>query len=147
MFDRLTGHLSSPHDGTGLSADGLQRSICLDLERLLNTRNGMTVRQFLDCDGGVMHYGTPDTLALSTLSDQVLLSNVLKKALVLFEPRLSRIEIRVVADVHAPQKMNAQIRGAVNVNGHHSRVDFDLELGGATAKVGAGGSVGPKGVM
>ena len=56
MFDRLTGHLSSTNDGTGLSADGLQRSICLDLERLLNTRNGMTVQQFLDCDGGVMHY-------------------------------------------------------------------------------------------
>ena len=147
LFDRLSGELSPFMHGRGLSADGLQRSIRLDLERLLNTRNGLTVREFLDCDGGVMHYGMPDTLALSALADQVLLSHIVRKAIDLYEPRLSRVDIQVLADKQALHRLKVQVRGAVKLGGHLSRVDFELDLGGSTATVVAGGSAAPKGAM
>ena len=131
LFDRLTGQLMGSKDGRNLQADGLNLSLCRDLERLFSSRNGLTISEFLNCAGGVMYYGTPDTLDLSPQSgrDIRLLEDVLRHAITLYEPRLLNATIVARPDENNKYGVNVQLKAAVRLGGQLRRVDFDLQMG------------------
>jgi len=91
----------------------------------------LTISEFLNCAGGVMYYGTPDTLDLSPQSgrDIRLLEDVLRHAITLYEPRLLNATIVARPDENNKYGVNVQLKAAVRLGGQLRRVDFDLQMG------------------
>lgn len=128
LFDRLFGSAPESTDGRLLDADGLEASIRRDFSRLLNVRSGLAVDDFLQTDGTVLDYGLPDLVSLSSQSDTDLqrLATVVTRAIELFEPRLSRVQVRARPDEAFPQAARLTISAAVGVGHQLRRVEFDL---------------------
>lgn len=135
LFDRLAGSPHASADGRLLDGAGLQHSLQLDLLRLFNVRNSMTINEFLTGDPTVLHYGLPDMLGLSAQSDQDLAtwSLVLQRAIALFESRLSQVGITVRADPARPYAAHASIASVVTLNNQLCRVNFDVALDARSA--------------
>ncbi|NEX64797.1 type VI secretion system baseplate subunit TssE [Noviherbaspirillum galbum] len=139
FFDRLCGLASASQDGRMLDAGGLQRSLELDLARLFNTRNGLTVEEFLSCEPSVLHYGLPDSLSLSPQSqvDLDIWASVLQRCVEMFEPRLSHVRIEVKADRTRPDAARATLAAAVMLGRQLCRVSFDVALNSQAVQVEA----------
>lgn len=136
LFDRLGGELAASADGRVLDADGLRHSLQLDLVRLFNVRNGLSVAQFLGEAPTVLDYGLPDTLALSPQSsaDLDLWQQVLARAIALYEPRLVRVTVRVAPDAHRPVAARVAIDAAAMLGRQLCQVQFDVVLDGHGAQ-------------
>lgn len=139
MFDRLSGVAHASPDGRLLDGGGLQHSLQLDLMRLFNVRNALTIREYLDGDPTVLDYGLPDMLSLSPQSDQDLLtwSQVLERGLALYEPRLSHVKVEVSADPARPVAARAAIAAVVLLGRQMCRVNFDIALDARSAAMQA----------
>lgn len=130
LFDRLGGELAASADGRVLDMDGLRHSLQLDLVRLFNVRNGMSIAQFLGDAPTVLDYGLPDTLALSPQSaaDLALWQQVLAHAIALYEPRLSRVSVRVAPDAGKPTAARVAIAAAAMLGRQLCQLQFDVVL-------------------
>lgn len=130
LFQRLCAPDSEGGNASSFDAAGLQASLVHELSRLLNTRCGLTLAQFLDSEGGVLHYGMPDFSSLSSRSTQDLdlLGRVIQHAIMLFEPRLLHTEVRAVPGTQVGFA-SVHIAGAVRLGLMLRRVDFDMPLG------------------
>jgi len=139
LFDRLTGMSHAAPDGRLLDGGGLQHSLRLDLMRLFNVRNSLSIHQFLNGDPTVLDYGLPDMLALSPQSDQDLAtwSTVLVCCLTLYEPRLSHVQVRVLPDPQRPYAAQAAISAVVALGEQLCRVNFDVALDARSATLQA----------
>ena len=113
-----------------LDAGGLKLSLQRDLLRLMNVRNSLTIEEYLACDGTVIHDGLPDLLHLSPQADTDLqvLADVVRHGISLFEPRLSRVQVRAERDVVRPARARVVIAAAVMIGQQLCRVDFDVSL-------------------
>jgi type VI secretion system protein ImpF len=95
LFDRFSAPLS---DAPVLPpAEALQRSLRLDLTRLFNVRNRLTIDDFLNGAPTALDYGLPDTLHLSAQSatDLQRWQQVIVRAIALYEPRLRQVTVKV----------------------------------------------------
>lgn len=130
FFDRLAGGLQASADGRLLDGHGLQQSLQLDLLRLFNVRNALTIEQFLNGDPGVLHYGLPDMLSLSAQSDQDLLtwSQVVARAIALYESRLSHVQVTLRPHPARPDAAHASIAAVVRLGEQLCRVNFEVAL-------------------
>ena len=139
LFDRLTGALHASPDGRLLDGGGLQHSLQLDLMRLFNVRNSLTIREYLEGEPTVLDYGLPDMLGLSPQSDQDLLiwSQVVARCLALYEPRLSHVQVHVTADPAKPFAARAAIAAVVLLGQQLCRVNFDVALDARSAAMQA----------
>lgn len=139
LFDRLTGVLHASQDGRLLDAGGLQHSLQLDLARLFNVRNSLTIQQYLACEPSVLHYGLPDTLILSPYSqlDCDLWASVLARCMAMFEPRLSHVQVQVAQDMSKVYGACATIAAAVMLGQQLCRVNFDVALDSRSALIQA----------
>lgn len=128
LFDRLAFPAPQSADGRLLDAAGLQASVRLDLSRLLNVRNALSIEAFLQSEGTVLHYGLPDLLSLSSQSDADLerLAEVVAHGIALYETRLSQVQIKARADPATHTGVRLSIAAAVSVGHQMCRVDFDL---------------------
>lgn len=137
LFDRIAGGVESSPDGRLLEAGGLQRSLQLDLSRLFNVRNSLTIDEFLACEGTVLHYGLPDLLRLSAQSDAdlALLEQVVRHGIALYEPRLTQVQVTASQDPRRPTRARVAIAAAVMLGRQLCRVDFALALDGQSAEV------------
>lgn len=142
LFDRLAGEPAAPGDGRTLDAHGLQQSLQLDLTRLFNVRNGLTIEQFLadrtDAPTS-LNYGLPDTLALSPQSqgDLARWELVIVRAIALYEPRLSRVTVQVKPDRSSPMSARVTIGAAVALGRQLCQVHFDVLLDQRNATLAA----------
>ena len=131
LFQRLCARDGEPGDATSFDAVGLQASIANELAGLLNTRCGLTMAEFLECQGTVLDYGVPDFSALSCRStdDLNLVSKAVQHAIELFEPRLSHTEVQAThSDASLPGRAQLHIMGAVRLGLTLRRVDFDMPV-------------------
>ena len=131
LFQRLCARDGEAGDAASFDAAGLQASIANELAGLLNTRCGLTMAEFLNCQGTVLDYGVPDFSALSCRStdDLTLVSQAVQHAIALFEPRLSHTEVRATHGGSAhPGRAQLQITGAVRLGLTLRRVDFDMSV-------------------
>jgi type VI secretion system protein ImpF len=137
LFDRLAGSVAASPDGRLLEAGGLQQSLQLDLSRLFNVRNSLTIDQFLASEGTVLHYGLPDLLRLSAQSDVDLtvLEQVIRRGIALYEPRLTQVQVKATQDARHPTRARVAIAAAVMLGRQLCRVDFALALDGQSAEV------------
>ncbi|KQV61431.1 MULTISPECIES: type VI secretion system baseplate subunit TssE [unclassified Duganella] len=137
LFDRLAGISDAAGDGRLLDADGLQQSVLTDLSRLFNSRNGLTIEQFLGDQASSLHYGLPDTLRLSPQSaaDLAQWERVVARAVALYEPRLSQVVVKVERDPGKPVAARIRIGGAVTLGLQQRQVHFDCLLDGRAASL------------
>lgn len=130
LFDRLCSDSVDVIDEVLLDSRGLMRSLQVDLARLLNTRNGLTIDQFLKAELGVLQFGLPDVTGLwpSSKHDRDRLADVIAHALASFEPRLSLVTIEVAVDPDSPARARVSVAAAVRLGRQLRRVDFRLAL-------------------
>ena len=130
LFQRLCAREGESGDTSSFDAAGLHISIADELGRLLNTRCGLTVAEFLTCQGTVLDYGVPDFSAMSSRSsrDLLLLSEVMQHAIALFEPRLSHTEVQAVSGGGHSGRAHIHITAAVWLGLTLRRVDFDVPV-------------------
>ena len=117
----------------------MQQSLQRDLLRLFNVRNSLTIQEYLTDDLTVLHFGLPDMLALTAQSEQDLAtwSSVLRRALALFESRLSQVQIHVFPDPDKPYAAQATIAAAVMLGQQLCRVNFAVALDASSAELKA----------
>lgn len=131
LFQRLCARDGELADAASFDAAGLQISIANELARLLNTRCGLTMAEFLNCQGTVLEYGVPDFSSLSCLStdDLNLVGQAVGHAIAMFEPRLSHTTVVAVhAKASAPGRAQLNISGAVRLGLSLRRVEFDMPV-------------------
>lgn len=139
LFDRIAGVAHASQDGRLLDAGGLQQSLQLDLARLFNVRNALTIQEYLSCEPSVLHYGLPDSLGLSPQSqtDLETWANVLQRCIEMYEPRLSHVRVDVRPDPERHYGARAAIAAAVKLGTQLCRVNFDVALNGQAARIEA----------
>lgn len=131
LFQRLCVRDGEKGDASSFDAVGLQASIANELAGLLNTRCGLTMTKFLECQGTVLDYGVPDFSALSCRStdDLTLVSKAVQHAIKLFEPRLTHTEVRASHNsASLPGRASLHIMGAVRLGLTLRRVDFEMPV-------------------
>jgi type VI secretion system protein ImpF len=128
LFDRFDGPLSE--SGVLLRpVEELQLSLRLDLTRLFNVRNRMTVDEFLSGSPTSLDYGLPDTLHLSAQSatDLQRWQQVIARAVSLYEPRLRQVAVKVAPDANWPTL--AWVALAATAILGSERIQFHFEAG------------------
>jgi len=142
LFDRI-GAAPDAQTGVRLTpTEALKLSLRLDLVRLFNARNGLTIAQFLGGGPTALDYGLPDTLALSPQSatDLQCWERVITRAILLYEPRLRQVQVKVTPDAARPATarvvISATAAGADEAGLFH--FDFDATLDDLMPHVDAG---------
>jgi type VI secretion system protein ImpF len=132
LFQRLCARDGEMGDAAAFDAAGLQASIANEIASLLNTRCGLTMADFLKCQGTVLDFGIPDFSSLSCKSseDLALVSQAVQHAIALFEPRLSHTQVVAIHDdsINHRGQAKLQISGAVRLGMTLRRVDFDIPV-------------------
>ncbi len=135
LFDRLCAPESASPSGRLLQGADLKASLARDLERLLNTRNGLTADEAIGCEAPVLRYGIPDLLGMDLQpgGGLQLLADLVQRAIAAFEPRLRDVSVQALPDDRHPNRARLVIGGAVTVGRQLQRVDFDITLDEAGA--------------
>jgi len=140
-FARI-GAVPAARSGVRLTAsEALQLSLRLDLVRLLNARNGLTIARFLGGGPTALDYGLPDTQALSPQSgaDRQCWERVIMRAILLFEPRLRQVRVAVTQDAAQPATARVAIcaMAAWADEAGVFRFEFDATLADVLPRAGA----------
>ncbi|HNF97521.1 MAG TPA: type VI secretion system baseplate subunit TssE [Pseudomonadota bacterium] len=106
LFGRLRG--PSPSDASLSPSDALRESILRNLERILNSRAGMS----LACET----YGIPDlTQIVSGVPERARdIERAIEKCIREFEPRLTTVEVEHFPDSKGPMTACFKIRASVS---------------------------------
>ncbi|HEY3599911.1 MAG TPA: type VI secretion system baseplate subunit TssE [Paraburkholderia sp.] len=128
LFDRLV----ASGDAHLLGADALRESIARDLGRLLNTRSQLTHEDFHAQDGTTIDYGMPDCSERSLRSgdDREVIAAAIRRAIVLFEPRLANVTVDFPAAGANGREPRVRIAGDMRSGESVSHVAFELASGG-----------------
>jgi type VI secretion system protein ImpF len=133
LFDKL-GQRSDSSDHSSdqvLAIAGVEASVAQELNRLTNSRSRVALTDFEQANLSVLDYGIPDYSARSAQSesDRSLIARAITRAIQVFEPRLSEVEVELVqgysANTIALYRIGASLRVANNVQ----RVNFNLATG------------------
>lgn len=109
LFQRITidsGAIS--YDFSNFAPDSLRSSILQNLERILNSRAGMSQA----CEG----YGIPDlTQIVNGVPERARdIERALEQSIRQYEPRLTQVEVEHVPDAHGPMTACFKIRAATS---------------------------------
>lgn len=138
LFDRFeaggegaaTLHEWAParYDGMTAVLSALERSIALELHRLLNTRCGATLAVLATRERSVIDYGLPDYAALytSSLEDRRRLTALVQDTIVAFEPRLRAVQVQIELLGNSRHALRVLIAAQVLVQGRLEPVSFRI---------------------
>lgn len=130
LFDRFAEPSCEP-SGVRLSAtEAMQLSLQIDLTRLFNVRNALTIAQFLGTTPSALNYGLPDTLGLSAQSatDLQRWELVIARAIALYEPRLFEVRVVAAPDRIKPTAARVTITALAAVGEQMCQFHFDTAL-------------------
>jgi type VI secretion system protein ImpF len=134
LFDRFGGPLSD--SGVLLQpVEALQLSLRLDLTRLFNVRNRLTVDEFLSGAPTSLDYGLPDTLHLSAQSatDLQRWQQVIVRAIALYEPRLRHVTVKVAPSANWPTLAWVAIAATATLGSERMQFHFEAGLANRAA--------------
>ncbi len=96
----------------------LKASIRRELQRLLSTRSSLPANQTAGRELTVIDYGIPDfsTVFPKNQADRVRLAAVIRRAIEVFEPRLSQVSVRIEPLPEDHLKLIGAIRGVLVVD-------------------------------
>ena len=138
FFDRFKLAPSEPAGVRLTPAEALQLSLQLDLTRLFNVRNSLTIEQFLNGAPTSLDYGLPDTLVLSTQSatDLQRWELVVLRAIALYEPRLIQVRVAVAPDRFKPSVARVMIIALAAVEQELCQFHFETALDARNVRAG-----------
>lgn len=121
---------SAPQVSPTTALAQLRESLRRDLTRLLNTRNAMTIDQFMADAPTPFNYGMPDTRRLSPQSapDLQRWALVIMRAVALYEPRLIQLRVDVAPVASRPAAVQVTISAMAQLSGKLCQLDFDTAL-------------------
>jgi type VI secretion system protein ImpF len=131
LFDRL----STSGDAWLQGDDALRQSVEQELSRLLNTRSHLSFEAFGLSDGTVVDYGVPDfsERSLRSDSDRDAIAAAIRRAITLFEPRLSGASVTFKFPAGPDKKPVMVIGGKLNASTAAQHIFFEMEPGGPGA--------------
>jgi type VI secretion system protein ImpF len=111
----------------------LKASLRRDLEWLLNTRRTPepATSEYQELERSIFNYGLPDVSALSWDSgrDRSRLARMIEEALVVFEPRISRVKVVPVESASGNRHvLRFQIEGLLQMDPAPEMISFDTTL-------------------
>ena len=117
----------------------IQQAIRRDLENLLNTRSRCTawLPEFTELENSLVNYGLPDFTAagLNAASNPDVLVEAIRRAIELFEPRLTDVRIRQVADeYYFNRTFQFRIEATLIINEKKHLVLYDSVLESSTGQ-------------
>lgn len=129
VWDLLTG----PVDQPALTLEQYKRAITRDLESLLNTRTAipdMALHGLPLCRKSVAHFGLADfaQLSLSSNTDKKEICDRLAAAIIRHEPRLARVQVELVHEPGAVNRLSFVITGQLRLLATAEPVRFDVML-------------------
>ena len=127
LFDRFT---DTPQDSHPAALDQLRLSLRRDLTRLFNTRNALTIAQFMSETPNPFNYGMPDMLTLSAQSapDLQRWELVVTRAIALYEPRLIQLRVKAAPVALKPAAVHVTISAMAQLSGQLCQFEFDTRL-------------------
>ena len=145
VLDRLLMSSEAPGD-VGLSGDWILHSIARDLQTLMNCRRKeeAALAEYPEISRSILNFGMPALGGyghIGTPAEQLRLSRAMEEAIRTFEPRLQRVEVRVL-DAETQQRQFVRFRLEANVEGLGMREIFEMRLKPETGEmtVASGGA-------
>ncbi|MGB9990669.1 type VI secretion system baseplate subunit TssE [Pseudoduganella rhizocola] len=125
LLDRLLGYAGSPGE--------IRDAILRDLEDLLNTRVAMPADAFQAyplCAASLFNYGVPDFAGISirSMEDRNRVCTLLRTAIERHEPRLTRVQARIVEEPGTVNRIRFAISGTLTLPSLQETIDFDAVL-------------------
>lgn len=125
LLDRLLGK--------ACSQDEIRDAILRDLEDLLNTRVAVPAGAFQAypmCAASLLNYGVPDFAGLSirSMEDRNRVCTQLRTAIERHEPRLSRVQARIVEEPGTVNRIHFAISGILTLPSLQEAIDFEAVL-------------------
>lgn len=130
LFDRLIdmdpASAAEARPKRSLDRRGLRLSIRRELQRLFNTRLHLPLEALEGRERTVLEYGLPDYSHFSPLrlEDRKLLAEQVRRAVVAYEPRLSRTKVDVGPPDGDPQNLKVVITGELVIDEVAEPVSF-----------------------
>ncbi len=114
-----------------LDRKGLKESVRRELERLFNTRSPLPASRLAEMapeDRTVIDYGIPDpaSFAPANPEDRRLIAELLRRAAVAYEPRLSHVVVEARTLPEEPEGLVFALGGALIVDGVAEPVTFPV---------------------
>jgi type VI secretion system protein ImpF len=139
LFDRLVD--SAPEERREVSPpriygyEAVRLSIARDLQRLLNTRRAPA--PFTPHAATVLDYGVPEFshLSASSATDRHTLAELLRAAIVAFEPRLQDVSVTLEPDPRTPSGLLGYIASKVRLGSFLEPVTFPVILNSSHGEV------------
>jgi type VI secretion system protein ImpF len=135
LFDRLVDRDASPmgrelRPMRTLGRGGLKESVRREMELLLNTRTSLPASRLSVRERSVIDYGIPDCSMFSPRSfdDRARLAELIRKAIVAYEPRLRDVRVAVDAAVGDEVAMAVRIEAMLVTGSVPEPVSFDTML-------------------
>lgn len=132
LFDRLTDDETwvswEPRPRRTLDRQGLRQSVRRELEQLFNTRSPLPVHYVPAADRTVLDYGIPDLSEYSPRNpdDRTQLAEMLRRAIVAFEPRLGEVRVRISEQLATARTLVAQLEAVLIAEDVREPVSFEL---------------------
>ncbi|KAA0998900.1 type VI secretion system baseplate subunit TssE [Paraburkholderia panacisoli] len=125
LFERLVEDADAWLQGE----DALRQSVARELSRLLNARSSLSMDAFARSDGTVLDYGLPDfsDLSLRSAPDREAIVAAVRRAIALFEPRLTDVKVAFTFASGNEQHAVLAIDGTMRVNQSVEHVFFELQ--------------------
>lgn len=139
LFDKLS-QIDSGHDGRRthvLSAAAAEQSVIRELGRLTNSRSRLTLEEFSAAELTVLDFGIPDYSARSAQSqaDRMLIQQAVTKAITVFEPRLSAVDVELLQNPASKTVARYAIAGNLRIDNISQRISFEIALDSASMPV------------
>ena len=127
LFDRFASAAPDRHPS---GVERLRASLRYDLTRLFNTRNALTIAQFMSDTPTPFNYGMPDTLALSAQAapDLQRWELVITRAIALYEPRLIQLRVKAAPVPLHPAAVHVSISAMAQCSGQLCQFAFETRL-------------------
>lgn len=145
LIDTEPDSSSEPPLTWAQSVRDLKRAVRRDLEWLLNTRRIVepAPAEWREVPRSVYHYGMPDitSLAAQSVSARDWLRKQVEETITLFEPRLTRVRVKVAApEPGGPRELRFTVEALLQMEPSPEQVVFDtvLEVTSASFEVRGG---------
>lgn len=119
-----------------LSPDEMVDSIACELSKVLNTRLTAKKRDYDELIEDPLNFGLPSLFGLSDFNsfDAVnpkqwsKIANLCKHAITAFEPRITKVEVKIDGFDPMRQALNISVKGNLSINKIRAEVKFPLAL-------------------
>ncbi len=134
VFDRLLDlEPGSVRDSPSSRVEGverLKRSVCRDLEQLLNTRNPFADLhpEFVEAGQSVLTYGLADFSQFNFVNpvDQDRVRQIIERSIRLFEPRLTAVVVTILPMVSTDRALRLHLEARLLLDPEPVPVSFDI---------------------